>query len=239
MSISDDFDKLTLDKNTWLHNFLHDKSDAPSQDKTIQEISQTVLSSETLKELVLARYLDGKRFLGWTANGSKGYTDITTGDIRIGKTGTGTEAFTLGYECINSKNSKIYRKIGIKYAQMEVTTENRQAFAHEILAVEAEAMLMKCKLATELGHRDMVKEHYLRVYDDDSLEVCEKKEKIKELMVQFGKVKFDKPAYLFYQTERYDETTDYYKKLIEQHRELFVQIVKLCNYINKNNIKIT
>lgn len=209
--ISSDY---TVQNDQWINDFLTEKSHISPADKTIQSIAQTILASDTLKELVQARFLDGNRFLGWTEDGSKGFTDISTGDIWIGKTEKGTEPFTLGYECINSKNRKIYRNIGIKYAFEEPTIENREKFANEILAIEAQAMYVKCKLAIETGKKEMVKSHFLEIFENELLEEPEKIEQLKNKIVEKGLVHNTIPAYEFYKGERYDEIVGYYRKKI-------------------------
>ena len=117
-------------QDSWSVDFLTEKSNLSRSDPDILKLANAILLSETLSELVQHRYLDGKRFLGWTSDGSKGYTVIETGDIRIKKTEEKTEPLTLGYECINSKNRLLYRKIGIKYAFEEKSVENRRKFAN-------------------------------------------------------------------------------------------------------------
>jgi hypothetical protein len=201
----------------WINDFLTEESKISSSDTAIQTIAKAILSSETLKDLVQDRYLNGNRFLGWTENGSKGYTEVATGNIRIKKTETGTEPFTLGYECINSKNRILYKKIGIKYAFEETNPTNRENFAREILGVEAQAMYVKCKLAAEMGKRELVKDYYLEIYDDQSMDEPTKIEKLKEKMIEKGVVfNGKKPAYEFYKEERYDEIVGYYKEQIKK-----------------------
>lgn len=206
---------ISSEDNNWINEFLTEKSHISPQDDSIQALAKNILSCDTLKDLVQARYLNGNRFLGWTKNGSKGFTEVETGDIWVKKTGSG-EPFTLGYECINSKNRALYRKIGIKYAFEETTPQNREKFAKEILGIEAQAMYVKCRLATELGKRDLIKEYYLEIYDDESIEEPEKIIKLQEKMIEKGVVHGGaKPAYKFYQEERYNEIVNYYRKEIK------------------------
>jgi hypothetical protein len=122
----------------------------------------------------------------------------------------------LGYECINSKNRHLYRKIGIKYAFEETSKENREKFAQEILGIEAQAMYFKCKLATEIGRRDLVKDDYLEIFDNKSIVEAQKIEQIKKVMIEKGVVHFVKPAYEFYKGERYNEIINYYKEQIRK-----------------------
>lgn len=206
-------DAIKSEDAIWINKFLTGSSSISPQDSSIQALAQSILTCETLKDLVKARYQSGIYFLGWAENGSKGFTEVDTGNIWIKKTGLGTEPFTLGYECINSKNRIIYKKIGIKYAVESTTPENRKKFAREILGVEAQAMYVKCKLATELGKRELIKDYYLDIYDNDSLEESEKITKLTETMIEKGVVHGGKKsAYNFYQNERYDEFIGFYRE---------------------------
>lgn len=197
--------------------FFSEKSGISERDETIEDLLKSVLSSSTLKDLVYKRYLEGNRFCGWTSDGSKGYTDVSTGDIWIGHTGLKTEAFTLGYECMNSSNRNIYRKIGIKYAFKKTNPSNREEFAREILGIEAKAMYIKCKLALELNRKDLVKEDYLKIYEDLTIDNEKKVEFLKEKIIKKGVVYGGKkPAYEFYKQERYDDIIGYYREQISK-----------------------
>lgn len=200
----------------WVDEFLTEESHISSKDKTIQKIGDTILNSPSLEQLVHERYDQGIRLMGWTKDGSKGQTDISTGNIWIKKTGQGTEPMTLGYECINSQNSRQYRSIGIDYAFRKDTPENREKFAKEILSIEARAMFMKCRLVTELGNRELVKDHYLVVYDDPDLYDEQKVEKLKMVMIEKGLVHENLPVLEFYKGKRYDEIVGYYRDQIKQ-----------------------
>lgn len=219
------FSQLEIDENAapdtkdevWISKFLTEKSKISPKDETIQRIAKAIQSSETLKGLIKERYISGKRLGGWATDGSKAYTDISTGDIWMAKTDKGTELMTLGYECMNSKNSYLYKKIGIRHAYDESSSkENREQFAKEILGVEAQAMYIKCKLAKELDMKTNVKEHYLKIAEDDKLKESEKIEKLTEAMIKHGKVHHVKPAFEFYKGERYDEITKYYKEQVKK-----------------------
>lgn len=201
------------EQNNWVFNFLTQRSAISCSDNSIQELARAILSSNTLTSLVKDSYLQGSRFSGWTTDGSKGYTDISTGHIRIGRTELGTEAFTLGYECINAKNSHRYREIGIRYSQLPDSPKNRELFAQEICSIEAEALYGKCLLALEVGRTDLVKDYYLEVCRNTTLEEPEKIQQLKNIILTCGVVyNGQSSAYLFYQQKRYDEIVNYFKK---------------------------
>lgn len=200
-------------ENKWLSNFLCEKSGIELNDETVSRIAKSVLKSESLKSLVKERFDSGVRFCGWTKDGSRGFTEVSSGNIYIGK--SGNEPVTLGYECVNSQNKKAYKKIGVQFAFEETTQENRKKFAEAVLKVEAVAMLMKCRLVTEMGLNGVVKDHYLNVFTNQNLEEEEKIESISSLMKQKGLVHFTKPAYEFYMNERYDEFVQYYRDQIK------------------------
>lgn len=193
----------------WINTFLTEKSGIRSDDDLIQKIAQSILKSPTLKTLVQNRFLHGNRFLGWTTNGSKGFTEVSTGDIWMSK--SGNEVITLGYECINSQNKYLYEKIGMKFALLETNVENREKFAQEILAVEARAMYMKCKLVSELGISKLVKDYYLEIYNNALLTEEEKITGLQKIMIERGVVCSTLSAYSFYQGERYDEFILFYR----------------------------
>lgn len=195
----------------WIHTFFREKSNIHETDTLILSIAQTILLSETLSFLVKDCYESGGRFLGWTADGSRAYTDISTGHIRIGK--NGDEALSLGYECINSKNKKLYQNIGTKYALKEDSRKNRENFAREIIKIEAQAMYTKCQLVTELELATPIKEHYLKIVRDEDLTKEEKIEALCEVMIEKGMVHYTKPAFNFYAGPRYDEFMKYYRKM--------------------------
>lgn len=204
----------SIAEQRWLQTFFTEKSGISIADREIQAIIQAILASKTVKKLVIERCLAGNRFLGWTVDGSRGCTDIS-GDIKLAKTGTGSELFTLAYECINSRNSHSFKKIGIKYAFKKRTSENRDKFALEILGFEAQAMYLKCALAEELRQPERVRGYYLTVYNNACLKEAEKIEKIKVLLIEKGVAKFSVPAFEFYRGERYDEFMAYFSKQIE------------------------
>lgn len=196
--------------NSWIREFLLNKSGVDEQDEVVQKVAKGILSSQVLSELVRERYSEGVRFVGWTTNGSRGNTDSETGDIMIGK-GTHAEILTLGYECMNSRNQPIYRNIAIKYANLPRNDEMRKAFAQEFIALEAQAMYVKCTLATETGDRSSLKDHYLEVFDDERLEENEKITKLAQVIREKGTVySGKKSAYEFYQHERYDRFMEQY-----------------------------
>jgi hypothetical protein len=200
------------DKDSFVYNFLTEKSNLDPDDELIKSIAKSALKNFSLLNALKERHEKGIRFIGWTTDGSKGYTEVETGNIKIGK--SGHEAITLGYECINSRNKKKYKNIGLKYAFEETNLQNREGFAKEVIALEAEAMYQKCKLAVELEKEDFVKNHYLKIYKLNGASTKEKIEKLKVTMISRGLVHFKIPAFNFYKNQRYNEFMVYYRKLI-------------------------
>ncbi len=208
--------ELQKPENIWIQKFFTEKSTVSIKDPTIQKLASRILSTPELKTIVRERFESGTRFSGWTTDGSKGQTSLITGDISIGKTEQGTEVLTLGYECTNSKNHRAYKKIGITYAIKLDTAQNRKDFADAVIQFEAQALFIKCQLASTKEERATIAGHYLEIYDNKKLSNIEKTTALVNAIKEKGVVyRGAKSAYQFYQHERYDSITNYYKEKIE------------------------
>lgn len=224
-----------------------------------------ILSVPALKELVIERQMQGKCLNGWTKGtegtfaDSKGSTDVRTGNIWIRK-GTNVELFTLGYECVNSRNRELYEQIFSKYMGLEDTPLNRKNYAEEILEVEAHAVYMKCRLVEEMhiesvDGKEVVKPAYLAIFRNPDLEESEKIEELAKAIIQSGTVgKYKISAFEHYKNRGYqraicnEKIINKYAHLpvSQKNREAFAQemlasdaeeIYFLCKQANKKDDK--
>lgn len=141
----------------------------------------------------------GFTYAGDTGSQSNANTDIEEKEIRINKTRDVLRA-ALGfvYELMNAKNERRHREVFEMFHQ-EKTKANAEAFAYEMLRIEAEAVFMRTLVAIETETTEVLaNKNYIEIVRGEGSD-SEKINQIYEVMIESGTIGQGKiPAVQYY-----------------------------------------
>jgi hypothetical protein len=173
----------------------------------LSELIQKTHQSRNLRDLIREASDRGFRFAGNTGCASTARTNLEKKTIQIHRDSALDRAvLSLSYELINALNHERFLCIRDRFfCDPSPSNARAEEYAKEVLHVEADAMLSKCRSAIELGLEDQIKNKtYLRISQDPSLTDPQKREALAREMICHGTVCGKEMALVHYINQYFD-----------------------------------